>query len=232
MDNKPQKTILFVDDEDSILSVSSEYFQRKGYQTLTAKSGAEALKILKDQNVDCCFTDINMPEMNGLELAEKIRINDNTMPVIVMTGFPSLENTIQTIKNGVVDFLIKPVNLKQMELSVQRVIQQRKMFVENILLKKEVESKKRLEELNQELLYKVEELNILNKIMSKFEAISSSTDVFKRACGFDKLLCDQRSHPRTGRSFICSRESTSQSHRVPSSWNRPWHGVDTASQDS
>ena len=140
MDNEQQKTILFVDDEESILSVSSEFFQRKGYQTLTAKSGAEALKILEHQRVDCCFTDINMPEMNGLELAEKIRINDNTMPVIVMTGFPSLENTIQTIKNGVVDFLIKPVNLKQMELSVQRVIQQRKLFVENVLLKKEFES--------------------------------------------------------------------------------------------
>ena len=103
------------------------------------------------------------------------------MPVIVMTGYPSLENTIQTIKNGVVDFLIKPVNLSQMELSVQRVIQQRKLFVENVLLKKEVESKRRLEKLNQELLHKVEELNILNEIMSKFTAISSSTDVFKRA---------------------------------------------------
>jgi putative nucleotidyltransferase with HDIG domain len=181
MDSEKKETILFVDDEESILSVSSEYFQRRGYQTLTAKGGLEALDILEHQTVDCCFTDINMPEMNGLELAEKIRINDNTMPVIVMTGYPSLENTIQTIKNGVVDFLIKPVNLKQMELSVQRVIQQRKLFVENVLLKKEVESKRRLEKLNQELLYKVEELNILNEIMSKFATISSSTDVFKRA---------------------------------------------------
>jgi putative nucleotidyltransferase with HDIG domain len=68
-----------------------------------------------------------------------------------------------------------------MELSVQRVIQQRKLFVENVLLKKEVESKRRLEKLNQELLYKVEELNIINEIMSKFATISSSTDVFKRA---------------------------------------------------
>jgi putative nucleotidyltransferase with HDIG domain len=181
MDIEQQKTILFVDDEESILSVSSEYFERKGYQTLTAKSGVEALKILEHETVDCCFTDINMPEMSGIELAEKIRINDNTMPVIVMTGYPSLENTIQTIKNGVVDFLIKPVSLSQMELSVQRVIQQRKLFVENVLLKKEVESKRRLEKLNQELLHKVEELNILNEIMSKFTAISSSTDVFKRA---------------------------------------------------
>jgi putative nucleotidyltransferase with HDIG domain len=180
MDIEKKETILFVDDEESILSVSAEYFQRKGYQTLTAKGGREALKILEHETVDCCFTDINMPEMNGLELAEKIRINDNTMPVIVMTGYPSLENTIQTIKNGVVDFLIKPVNLKQMELSVQRVIQQRKLFAENILLKKEIESKERLEKLNRELLYKVEELNILNEIMSKFATISSSIDVFKR----------------------------------------------------
>jgi putative nucleotidyltransferase with HDIG domain len=181
MDKPSKKTILFVDDEESILDVSSEYFRRKGYQTRTARTGEEALKILAAESVDCCFTDINMPKMNGLELAERIRNHDNTMPVIVMTGYPSLENTIQTIKNGVVDFLIKPVNLKQMELSVQRVMQQRKMFVENVLLKKEVEGKQRLEKLNQELMVKVKELDILNRIMSQFTAISSSNDVFKRA---------------------------------------------------
>ena len=181
MDNRRKETILFVDDEESILSVSSEYFQRKGYQTRTASTGAEALAILASETIDCCFTDINMPKMNGLELAERIRNHDNTMPVIVMTGYPSLENTIQTIKNGVVDFLIKPVNLKQMELSVQRVMQQRKMFVENVLLKKEVESKQRLERLNRELMVKVKELNTLNKIMSQFTAIGSTNDVFKKA---------------------------------------------------
>ncbi len=181
MDSHNKETILFVDDEESILSVSSEYFQRKGYQTRTASTGAEALKILANETIDCCFTDINMPKMNGLELAERIRNHDNTMPVIVMTGYPSLENTIQTIKNGVVDFLIKPVNLKQMELSVQRVMQQRKMFVENVLLKKEVESKQRLEKLNRELMVKVKELNTLNKIMSQFTAIGSTNDVFKKA---------------------------------------------------
>ncbi|MGD8801289.1 MAG: response regulator, partial [Desulfobacterales bacterium] len=188
MDSHQKKTILFVDDEESILSVSSEYFQRKGYQTRTAKTGAEALKILANEAIDCCFTDINMPKMNGLELAERIRNHDNTMPVIVMTGYPSLENTIQTIKNGVVDFLIKPVNLKQMELSVQRVMQQRKIFVENVLLKKEVESKQRLKKLNRELMVKVKELNILNKIMSQFTAIGSTSDVFKRAVDIARTI--------------------------------------------
>lgn len=181
MNDQKKETILFVDDETSILSVVSEYFRREGYQILTAGNGSEAMKIIENEQVDCCFTDINMPVMNGLELAENIRLHDNTMPVIVMTGYPSLENTIQTIKNGVVDFLIKPVNLKQMELCLRRVLRQRGLFIENLLLKEEVRSKNRLEKLNQELLYKVEELNILNKIMSSFTTIVSSADVFKRA---------------------------------------------------
>jgi len=181
MDDRKKETILFVDDEESILDVASRYFERQGYQTLTACNGVEALKIFEDENVDCCFTDINMPEMNGLELAENIRKHDSTMPVIVMTGYPSLENTIQTLKNGVVDFLIKPVNLRQMELCMLRVMQQRGLFVENVLLKEEVKNKERLEKLNRELLYKVDELNILNKIMGSFTATVSTTDIFKRA---------------------------------------------------
>ncbi|CAB1058350.1 hypothetical protein D1BOALGB6SA_3106 [Olavius sp. associated proteobacterium Delta 1] len=181
MDDQIKETILFVDDEESILNVVTEFFKRQGYQILSASNGAEAMEIIENEKVDCCFTDINMPVMNGLDLAENIRLHDNTMPVIVMTGYPSLENTIQTIKNGVVDFLIKPVNLKQMELCMRRVLRQRGLFIENVLLKGEVQSKERLEKLNQELLYKVDELNILNKIMSSFTTIISSADVFKRA---------------------------------------------------
>ncbi|MGD2016284.1 MAG: response regulator, partial [Desulfobacterales bacterium] len=181
MEDQKKETILFVDDEESIRDVASRYFERQGYQALTACNGVEALKVFENERVDCCFTDINMPEMNGLELAENIRMRDATMPVIVMTGYPSLENTIQTLKNGVVDFLIKPVNLRQMELCMLRVMQQRGLFVENVILKEEVKSKERLEKLNRELLYKVDELNILNKIMGSFTNTGSTTDVFKRA---------------------------------------------------
>ncbi len=181
MNSVPQnKKILFVDDEESILDIAREYFLQKGYEVRTAHNGLEALQILKGEKVDCCFTDINMPEMDGLELAENIRIHDNTIPVVVMTGYPSLDNTIQTLKNGVVDFLIKPVNLNQMELCVRRVLRERHLFIDNVLLRKEVESKARLEQLNQELLFKVDELNILNRIMGDFTAISTSSDVFQR----------------------------------------------------
>ncbi|MEJ2168986.1 MAG: response regulator [Desulfobacterales bacterium] len=218
MDEPKKETILFVDDEESILKVVTEYFKRRGYRIFAAVNGAEAMKIIENEKVDCCFTDINMPVMNGLDLAENIRMHDNTMPVIVMTGYPSLENTIQTIKNGVVDFLIKPVNLKQMELCMQRVLKQRGLFIENVLLKEEVRGKERLETLNQELLYKVEELNILNKIMSKFTSIVSAADVFKRAVD----LALEISHAGFT-SFHIINESVNQPFEVASAGTQKVH---------
>lgn len=178
---KNRERILFVDDEESITSVAEEYFQYLGYEVFTASNGVDAVNILQNESIDCCFTDINMPEMDGLELAEKIRLKDNTIPVIIMTAYPTIDNTIRTLKNGVVDFLIKPVKMEHMEICLKRVLRERRLFTENILLKKEVEGKERLERLNQELGYKVDELNILNRIMSDFSATRSTSDVFKRA---------------------------------------------------
>ncbi len=175
-----KETVLFVDDEESILDIARTYFGGRGYQVLTASNGREAVKVLWNNRIDCCFTDINMPEMDGLELAEYVRKHDNTVPVVVMTGYPSLDNTIQTLKNGVVDFLIKPINLRQMEICVQRVLRERKLFIENILLSKELEGKARLEKLNKELVVKNEELNVINRIMSDFSGLHESSDVFKQ----------------------------------------------------
>ena len=175
-----KETILFVDDEESILDVAQTYFKSRGYQVLTAQNGRSAVDILCNNHIDCCFTDINMPEMDGLELAEYIRKHDNTVPVVVMTGYPSLDNTIHTLKNGVVDFLVKPINLRQMEISAQRVLRERKLFIENILLSEEVQGKHKIEKLNRELMGKNEELNVINRIMTDFVALRESSDVFKQ----------------------------------------------------
>jgi putative nucleotidyltransferase with HDIG domain len=175
-----KETILFVDDEESLLDIAKTYFSGRGYRVLTAANGQEAIDAMVRERIDCCFTDINMPEMDGLELAEYMRSYDNTIPVVVMTGFPSLDNTITTLKNGVVDFLIKPINLQQMELCLQRVLRERRLFVENIILAKEVEGKAKLEKLNSELLSKNEELHIINRIQGDFSALRESADVFSQ----------------------------------------------------
>ena len=175
-----KETVLFVDDEESILDIARTYFSDQGYRVLTASNGREAIEVLWNNRIDCCFTDINMPEMDGLEFAEYVRKYDNTLPVVVMTGYPSLENTIHTLKNGVVDFLIKPINLRQMELCVQRVLRERSLFIENILLSKEVEGKHQLEKLNAELMARNDDLNVINRIISDFSDLHESTDVFNQ----------------------------------------------------
>ena len=83
MSDSTKDTILFVDDEQSILDVACTFFNMRGYKVLTASNGKEAMEILTHHQVDCCFTDINMPEMDGLALAEHIRKHDNTLPVVV-----------------------------------------------------------------------------------------------------------------------------------------------------
>ncbi|NOX34434.1 MAG: response regulator [Deltaproteobacteria bacterium] len=192
MRNDPIK-ILVVDDEEGILDVSEGYFQRKGYEVYTAGNGIEALEVLKRVKVECVFTDINMPMMDGLELAEKIREKESTLPVVVMTGYPSLENSIQTLKNGVVDYLIKPVNLEQMELTLRRILRERELFIENLILKEEVERQERLKKLNNELLGKVEEVNTLNRVMENFSSTDSSSGIFNKIAdlGVDELKADK-----------------------------------------
>jgi len=185
--------ILIVDDENFIIDVAEEYFQRKGYEVYTAGNGVEALEVLNREKIGCVFTDINMPEMDGLDLAEKIRMKDNTLPVVVMTGYPSLENTIQTLKNGVIDYLIKPVNLEQMELTLKRILRERELFVENLILKEEIERQERLKKLNNELLERVQEVNTLNRVMEDFSSADSSYGIFNRVVdlGVEVLKADK-----------------------------------------
>jgi len=179
IDNGTQTTILVVDDEEGILEITEEYFARKGYEVFTASNGKEAMAVIDTGiHISCCFTDINMPVMDGLELAERIRKKDASLPVVVMTGFPSLDNSIETLKNGVVDYLIKPVNLEQMELSLRRILRERGLFVENLLLKEEVQRQERIKALNEELTAKIDEVNLLNKIMDDFSSFTASYDIF------------------------------------------------------
>lgn len=191
--DKDRIKILVVDDEEGILDVTEGYFQRKGYEVYTAGNGAEALEILNQVKIGCIFTDINMPVMDGLELAERVRQIESTLPVVVMTGYPSLENSIQTLKNGVVDYLIKPVNLEQMELTLKRILRERELFVENLILKEEVERQERLRQLNTELLQKVEEVNTLNRVMEDFAATDSSYGIFNKVVdlGVEELKADK-----------------------------------------
>jgi CheY-like chemotaxis protein len=95
---KEHLKVLVVDDEEVILDIFKEYLEyTSNYSVLTASDGLEALEIIKAEQIDCCFTDLSMPRLDGLELAKRIHLYDNTIPVVVMTGYPTIDSTIKTL---------------------------------------------------------------------------------------------------------------------------------------
>ena len=171
--------ILVVDDEEIILSIFKEYLEAtNNYTVLTATDGFEALEIIKREEIDCCFTDISMPRLDGLELTKRIHLHDNTIPVIIMTGNPSMHNAIETLKNGVVDFLTKPIKMDQLNQIINKVMMERSLFVDNILLKEEAQKNRKLLSINQELQQKIKEVESMNLILQQLDQAKTSKDLF------------------------------------------------------
>jgi response regulator RpfG family c-di-GMP phosphodiesterase len=186
--------ILVVDDEACILDIFINYFESMpNYTLLTASNGLEALEIIESDQINCCFTDLFMPRLDGLELSRRIYQYDNTIPVVVMTGYPSMDIAIETLKNGVVDFITKPFNMEQILPTISKVISARSTFVENILLKEEVERSKKLGNINNELKRKIKEINTINLILQDLDQAKSSRDLFRKLVNLSGKItpCDE-----------------------------------------
>src|SRR5687767_8757841 len=100
--------IFIVDDEESIREFFEIMLKREGYEVVTASNGAEALEKLKKQAVDLIISDIQMPELSGLELLGKVKEIDPEMAVIMITAFGSTETAVEAMKLGAYDYIQKP----------------------------------------------------------------------------------------------------------------------------
>lgn len=171
--------LLVVDDEESIRSLFKDFLEpREGCRVLTAEDGVEGLRIMEREHIDCCFTDLSMPKMDGLELTGRIHANDNAIPVVVMTGYPDMTSAIETLKNGVVDYLIKPFGGKEILRTLERVLRERDLYVENVLLRKEISQGQKLLELNEQLKNKLGEVQHLNLILQELEQIRTTEGLY------------------------------------------------------
>ncbi|HNW60942.1 MAG TPA: response regulator, partial [bacterium] len=117
--------ILIVDDEPDVLETLPEVVQSWGYSTAAAKNGIEALLALQQQRFDFIVTDVKMPEMDGMELLQKIQEIDKNVMVIFLTGYPSLDSAISAMRSGAYDYLVKPVNLDELKLRIERGLERK-----------------------------------------------------------------------------------------------------------
>src|SRR2546430_1709387 len=93
--------ILVVDDESAILRLLREALTQWGYQVTSASSAAEALQALRGDMFDAVITDIRMPDMNGLELLKEIKRHDESVEVVVMTGYPTIASAVEARQGAI-----------------------------------------------------------------------------------------------------------------------------------
>lgn len=118
------ETILLVDDEEMILDSLSAILSKEGYAVDCARSGDEALNILKEKRYDLVITDIRMPGISGLEMVERVRGFTPQPKVMVITGYGSLETAVKAQHRGVCDYLIKPIDIKGLKKAIRRALSQ------------------------------------------------------------------------------------------------------------
>jgi response regulator RpfG family c-di-GMP phosphodiesterase len=178
-------TLLFVDDEANILSALKRLFRPHGYRIFTAGGGAEGLEIMARESVDLVVSDMRMPEMNGAQFLEQVRLNWPETVRILLTGYAEIGATIDAINKGqIYRYISKPWEDNDIVIAVQHALERK-------LLQRE---KQRLELLTKK---QNEELRELNESLE--DKVKARTEEVRQTMGFLEVA-----HEKLKKSFITS----------------------------
>ena len=132
------ESILIVDDEEIIRESLSFILTKEGYRVREAANGQSALDIVKSESIDLVLTDLEMPEMKGIELLENVtRFSPDTL-VVIITAYGSIDTAIAALRQGAVDYILKPVEFDELLVKVRRILASRQLKLENKLLRGEL----------------------------------------------------------------------------------------------
>jgi len=124
--------ILLVDDEERFLNTTQKVLHKKGYEVFTATSGAAALKVLGEKNVDVAILDVKMPGMDGIATLKEIKRYHPLVEVIMLTGHGTFESAVEGLKSGATDYLTKPSDIAELLDKVAEAFEKRQRLEEKI----------------------------------------------------------------------------------------------------
>ncbi len=139
--------IIVVDDELSIRESLKGWLQQDGYQVETAAGGPEALAKNAENRFDIMLIDVKMPEMDGLTLLKKIKETDSDIDIVMMTAHGDIRDAVEAMKLGAYDYLLKPFELEELSLIIEKLVQMQTLAMENLILRERVATITRFENL-------------------------------------------------------------------------------------
>ncbi|MDO9209506.1 MAG: sigma-54 dependent transcriptional regulator [Deltaproteobacteria bacterium] len=131
--------ILIVDDEIRMQRIFEINFSPK-YEVLTCGDGEEALQVVKTKDVTLMVTDLKMPRMNGMTLLQEVRQIHPELPIIITTAYGTVEGAVQAMKEGAVDYILKPIKMDEMELLIEKTLSVCRLKDENRDLRQELKT--------------------------------------------------------------------------------------------
>jgi len=111
--------VLLVEDEEHLSEAIKMNLELEGYEVVTADNGLKAIKAFKEQRFNLVILDIMLPEIDGLEVCEKIRLEDMDIPILFLTAKDTTSEKIEGLKKGADDYMTKPFNLEEFLLRVR-----------------------------------------------------------------------------------------------------------------
>ena len=133
--------ILFVDDDQQILEIVSTYLSRFGYVVDTVNSGPAAIEKIQQRDYAVVFTDLIMPEISGLDLLKSVKRSNPATEVVIVTGYGTIESAIEALKLGGYDYLQKPINFERLKILIERILEKRKLLLENIQIRQRLKDR-------------------------------------------------------------------------------------------
>ena len=119
-------SILVVDDELLIRDLLYDFFSEQGWDISIAENGQKACEILNKKKIDLVLTDLKMPEIDGLTLTGIVQEEFPDIPVVIMTGYPSVDSAVSALRKKVTDYVIKPFNINQLYKTIEKKVRENK----------------------------------------------------------------------------------------------------------
>ncbi len=138
---KTEYTILIVDDEAPQRLILSGFLKQKKYKIIEASSPEEAIKAASSNIIDLILSDLKMPGGSGIDLLREIKKLNPEIQLVIITAHGTIENAVEAMKEGAFDYLIKPVNLDELELLIKKIFERKNLISENKYLKEQLNEK-------------------------------------------------------------------------------------------
>lgn len=132
--DKEPGSILVVDDEEHVLGAISDFFASRGFSVSTALNGRQALALVSCSSFSVMICDLRLPDINGVQLLEKVLEVDPDVVFVMMTGFASVQSAVNALKKGAYDYVVKPFSMFDLEKTVRLGLEHKRLARENLEL--------------------------------------------------------------------------------------------------